>query len=85
VADPAFSVVHLFDLQGRLLMLLGGAHGDAGGTPLPTGVAVARQVPDRVAGLVPAGFSADYFLFVSNSIGDRRISLYAIGEGAPPE
>ena len=80
VADPEFAHVHLFDERGRLLMLIGGPGNDAGSTPLPAGVAVAETLPPRLSDLVPHDFDARYFLFVSNSMGERRISLFAIGQ-----
>jgi hypothetical protein len=61
-------------------MSLGEPQDQPGGTPLPVGVAIAPTLPDRLASLVPADFNARYFLFVSNSVGSRRISLFAIGE-----
>jgi hypothetical protein len=81
IADAEFAHVHLFDEQGRLLMLLGGPEDRPGGTPMPLGVAVADQVPDAIQALVPADFEAKYFLFVSNTIGSKRISLFAVGIG----
>ena len=41
---------------------------------------VAPTVPERLARLVPADFNARYFFFVANSVGSRRISLFAVGE-----
>ncbi len=79
VADCSFGYVHLFDRNGRLLMLFGGPGNDLGGTPLPTGVAVARELPARLVALVPPGFKADYFVFVSNTVGEKRIGLFAVG------
>jgi DNA-binding beta-propeller fold protein YncE len=81
IADAEFRHVHLFDNQGRLLMLLGSDDGKVGGTPLPIGAAIAASVPDAIAALVPANFDAHYYLFVTNSVGDKRMSLYAIGLG----
>jgi DNA-binding beta-propeller fold protein YncE len=80
VADAEFAHVHLFNGEGQLLMLLGGPQDQPGQTPLPVGVAIAPTLPDRLASLVPADFNARYFLFVSNSVGSRRISLFAVGE-----
>lgn len=79
VADAEFAHVHLFSGEGQLLMLLGGPQDQPGGTPLPVGLAIATTLPDRLSALVPADFNAHYFLFVSNSVGSRRISLFAIG------
>jgi sugar lactone lactonase YvrE len=83
VADPEFGRVHLFNAIGQLLMLLGGPEPDVGATPFPVSVAVTEDVPETIRGLVPAGFSAKTFLFVSNSIGAKRINLFAIGEATP--
>ncbi len=79
VADVDFAHIHMFDLQGRLLMLFGGTDESPGGTPLPVGITVTRSLPSGLAALVPADFHADYFLFVANSVGTKRISLYAVG------
>lgn len=81
IADAEFAHVHLFDDQGRLLMLLGGPEDRPGGTPMPLGVAVAEQVPEAIQALVPADFEARYFLFVSDTIGSKRLSLFAVGVG----
>ncbi len=81
VADAEFARVHLFNQAGQLLMLLGGSGGGPGSTPMPFGVAVAPTLPRELAALVPEGFTAKYFLFVTNSVGPQRISLFAIGEG----
>jgi DNA-binding beta-propeller fold protein YncE len=79
VADVDFAYVHLFDREGRLLMLLGGPDDRRGGTPMPVGLAVAPTLPAGLTGRVPADFRADYFVFVANSVGDARLSLYALG------
>ncbi len=81
IADPEFAHVHLFNARGQLLMMLGGREDRPGGTPLPLGVAIARSLPQRLTGMVPSDFRADYFLFVSDGIASKSISLYAIGVG----
>ncbi len=78
VADVSFSRVHLFNDKGQLLMLLGRDVGEPGAMPMPVGVAVAAGVPENIAALVPSDFSARYFLFVTNTTGDKRISLFAV-------
>lgn len=76
VADAAFGHVTLFDGEGRLLMLLGYAPGAS----MPFGVAAtASEVPASLAELVPDGFDAHYFLFVSHTTGERCLDVYAIG------
>ena len=79
IADPEFAHVHIFDPAGKLLMLLGGPDQTIGATPMPFGLAIAREVPDPIARLVPDDFRADYFLFVTNTLGANRINLFAIG------
>jgi DNA-binding beta-propeller fold protein YncE len=81
IADVEFRHVHLFSTEGQLLMLMGGPDLGPGGTPMPVGVAVAPTMPPTIAELVPADFDAHYYLFVSNTIGPDRLSLYAIGLG----
>jgi len=79
VADSAFRCVHLFNQKGRLLMLLGGPDNQPGGTPMPLGVAVAPSLPENLQPLVPPDFDAHYYLFVTNTVGTKRISLFAVG------
>ena len=83
VADPEFGHVHLFNELGQLLMLLGGPESLSAATAFPVSVAVAADVPENIRRLVPPGFSARTFLFVSNSVGEKRINLFAIGEPSP--
>ena len=94
IADSEFLHVHLFDGQGRLLMLLGGPNPAAGpsakpaggrgpipgATPMPLGLTIAKALPDSLASLVPPDFAANYFLFVTNTVGPKRINLFAIGQ-----
>ena len=80
VSDAEFGHVHLFNQEGKLLMLVGSADDRPGGTPMPFGIAVAASVPDQIAALVPDDFAAEYFFFVTNSVGNRRISLFAAGQ-----
>ena len=80
VADAEFGVVHLFDQQGRLLLVLGGRRDAPGGTPLPNGMAIAKVVPKRLQKLLPPGFQARYYLFVCNGTGRKRLALFAVGK-----
>lgn len=38
-------------------------------------------VPSTLSQLVPADFDVSYFLFVANTVGSKRISLFAVGLG----
>jgi len=79
VADAEFARIQMFNAAGQLLMLLGGDGSAPGSTPMPLGVAIADTLPERLASLVPAGFHAQYYLFTTNTVGSRRIGLFAIG------
>ena len=83
VADSVFAHVHLFNEQGRLLLLIGGPGDGPGSTPMPVGVTVAQSLPEPLTALVPAPFVADYFIFVTNTIGPKRINLFAVGGTRP--
>lgn len=79
VVDAEFGVVHVFNQQGQLLMVFGGPENKPGGTPLPFGIAIARDNPPALAKLVPPDFAPAYFVFVSNTVGNRRLSVFAVG------
>ncbi|MBN4058945.1 hypothetical protein JYU10_00580 [bacterium AH-315-J04] len=79
VADTEFARVHMFNNKGQLLMLLGGPDNKLGNTPMPTGLAIAPDLPPSLLALIPPTFDAKYYLFVSNTLGSHRLSLYAMG------
>ncbi len=79
VADTEFAHVHMFDQDGRLLMLLGGPEDQPAGTPMPLGIAIARDVPPLIRELAPATFDPKYYLFISNTVGSQRLSIFAVG------
>lgn len=81
ITDAAFAHVHLFDGEGRLLLLIGSDQGGPAATPMPVGVAVADVIPGAVSRLVPNDFDPTYLVFVANTVGDRRINLFAVGMG----
>ncbi len=60
-------------------MLVGSPDDKPGGTPMPLGIAAARTVPEAIASLVPKDFQVDYYFFVSNAIGAKRMSVFAVG------
>lgn len=82
IADSEFRYVHLFDAAGQLLMLLGGPRDEPGGTPMPAGATVATALPPALAALSPEDFDVYCYLFVTNTYGAKRVSLFAIGAPA---
>ncbi len=83
VADAQFACIHLFDPDGRLLMVIGGPRDEPGGTPLPNGMAIATLLPEKLLDLVPHGFKARYYVWVSNTTGQKRLGLFAVGLAEP--
>ncbi len=81
VADAQFQCIHLFDPRGRVLMVIGGPRDEPGGTPLPNGIAIATLLPEKLLDLVPDGFKARYYVWVSNTTGQQRLALFAVGAG----
>lgn len=79
VADAEFAHVHLFSRRGELLLLVGGPNDEPGGTPMPLGVAVVDSLPDSITSHVPDGFEVDHYFFVTNTVGRKRIALFAVG------
>ena len=83
VADAQFGCIHLFDPHGRVLMVIGGPRDQPGGTPLPNGMAIATLLPEKLLDLVPDGFKACYYVWVSNTTGQKRLALFAVGALEP--
>lgn len=79
VADGDLGAIHLLNPAGQKLLTIGGVHAGPGGTPLPNGIAVASLIPARLAEVVPPGFVADYYLWVSNTVHPHRLALFAVG------
>ncbi len=83
VADAQFGCIHLFDPDGRVLLVIGGPRDEPGGTPLPNGMAIATLLPEKLLDLVPVGFKARYYVWVSNTTGQKRLALFAVGTTEP--
>jgi hypothetical protein len=79
-ADADFGGIHFFDGAGRFLLLAGADNDHPDISPMPSGVAVAEQWPAVMLELLPQSFEASFFVFVTNSVGERRIELYAVGQ-----
>jgi hypothetical protein len=88
VADPEFCRIHIFNTQGQLLLIIGGdEHPSAaftpGATPMPVGICIANTLPLHLRSLVPHHFQPSYYLFSTNTVGEKRINLFAIGQSKP--
>ena len=83
VADAQCGCIHLFDPEGRVLLVIGGHRDEPGGTPLPNGMAIATLLPEKLLDLVPVGFKVHYYVWVSNTTGQQRLALFAVGTTEP--
>ena len=84
VVDAALQRVQVFDSQGRVLMLFGGPGSGPGNLTLPAGICVDRTLLPHFADRMPAGFAAEYLVFVSDQFGQHRIGVYAFGNMTAP-
>ncbi len=83
MADARLGCIRLLDPHGRVLMVIGGPRDEPGGTPLPNGMAIATLLPEKLLDLVPHGFKARYYVWVSNTTGQERLALFAVGIAEP--
>lgn len=82
IADAEAQRVQLRDERGRLLLLVGTDHPRPGFLPLPVDVAAIDDPPEPLLRLVPPGFEVTSMFVVSNTSGDARLALFAIGRFA---
>lgn len=79
VVDAGFQRVQMFDEQGRILMLFGGPGEQPGAMILPTGICTDESILRDLAAHVPADFTAEYLVFVSDPFGAASVGIYAFG------
>jgi hypothetical protein len=84
IADAEFARIQVWNSLHGCLMLFGGSDDAPGHTPLPVGVAIAESVPDSIETFVPPDFAPEYYVFVSNTVGTHRLSVFAVGRRATP-
>lgn len=77
VVDAATGVVQLFNQEGELLMYFAGPDSPAGAASyLPAGLAVDYDNVKHFQSFVAPGRQLEYLIFVTNQLGDRKISVY---------
>ena len=79
VVDAGFQRVQMFDEKGRILMLFGGPGGQPGAMILPTGICTDDSLLPYLVEHVPADFTAEYLVFVSDPFGTASVGIYAFG------
>lgn len=78
IADAEFGLVHVFDQEGHLLIVLDWPVDGTSSRRMPVGLAAAATVPESLSELLPENLSFLYFIFTASTVGDGRISLFAV-------
>jgi hypothetical protein len=78
--DAAFNNVQIFDREGRLLMFFGESGEVPGGLLLPAKVVINTDSLKYFQQYLQPGFQADYLVFVTSQVGDRRVNVFAFGK-----
>jgi DNA-binding beta-propeller fold protein YncE len=78
--DAAFNNVQIFNKEGRLLLFFGQAGEGPGDLLLPAKVAVDYDNLKYFEKYVQRGFRAEYLIFVTSQVGERRVNVLAFGQ-----
>ena len=84
--DAAFENVQIFDEKSTLLLLFFGGFGPAQGSMyLPDAVYIDYYNIEYFKDYVDKDFKIKYLVYVGNTLGDKKLNIYAFGEwiGAP--
>jgi hypothetical protein len=86
VVDGAFQNVQVFNENRRMLMFFGDPPLAAGAMNLPAGIALTTEDLDYFQQFADPDFVLEQVVFVTNQMGDARVSIYGLGhkKGAPP-
>jgi len=80
VVDAAFNNVQIFDPAGRLLMFFGENSLGPGGLQLPAKVTIDYDNLKHFRQFLQPGFQAEYLVFVTGQVGERRVNVFAFGK-----
>lgn len=80
VVDAAFQNVQMFDDKLRLLMSFGAVGTFPGSMDLPAGIAVCEDSTGVFKDAIHPGFNAKRVVLVTNQFGDKKVSVYAMGD-----
>jgi hypothetical protein len=78
--DAAFNNVQVFDRDGRFLMFFGESGEVPGGLLLPAKVVIDYDNLKYFERYLQPDFQAEYLLFVTSQVGERRVSVFAFGK-----
>jgi len=86
VVDGAFQNVQVFNENRKMLMFFGDPPLPAGALNLPAGIAVTTEDLPYFQQFADPDFILEQVVFVTNQMGDTKISVYGLGhkKGAPP-
>ena len=74
--DAAYSVVQIFNAEGQLLLILGGAGDGPGDMYLPAQVTIDYDNMELFADQVAPGYEVEYLILVTNQYGPNKINVY---------
>lgn len=80
IADAEAQCVQLRNERGRLLLAVGAERPGPGFLTLPVGVAAIDDPPPALSRLAPPRFDITSMFIVSNTAGDDKLALFAIGQ-----
>jgi len=79
VVDAASQVCQIFDREGKLLLFFGEPGGSGASLDLPASVVVDYEHVPLFQRFAAPGFELEHLVLISNQLGDRKISVYALG------
>ena len=79
VIDAATQVCQIFDPEGKLLLFFGEPEGSAAPLNLPAAVTVDYEHIGLFKQFVAPEFEVEHLVIITNQLGDRKVSVYALG------
>lgn len=79
VVDAGHQVVQIFNQEGRLLMFFGERGSGKGTLDLPADIFVTREKIPYFDKFVDPSFESEKLIFVTNQVGPRKVSVFAMG------
>jgi DNA-binding beta-propeller fold protein YncE len=80
VVDNGMQCVKIFNAENRLLLVFGNPRLPRGSMNLPIGVAVTKETIPYFQKYADPDFKIEYIIFVTNQIGNSKLSVYALGQ-----
>ncbi len=85
VVDAMMHVVHMFNKKGQPLMHVAGGESEEGRLALPLQVTLDYDNVEFFRKFVSPGFEVKYLIYVTNQVGDAKVSVFAFGKRTDEE